>query len=44
MITVLLTDDHTLVRTGIKRLLKDSKQSEIIGAKGYLTKECGIAE
>lgn len=31
MITVLLTDDHTLVRTGIKRLLEDSKQVEIIG-------------
>ncbi|MFT5662780.1 MAG: two-component system invasion response regulator UvrY [Gammaproteobacteria bacterium] len=31
MITVLLTDDHTLVRMGIKRLLEDSKQVEIIG-------------
>ena len=31
MITVLLTDDHTLVRTGIKRLLEDSQQVEIIG-------------
>jgi two-component system invasion response regulator UvrY len=31
MITVLLTDDHTLVRTGIKRLLEDSRQVEIIG-------------
>ena len=31
MITVLLTDDHTLVRTGIKRLLEDSKQVEIVG-------------
>jgi two-component system invasion response regulator UvrY len=31
MITVLLTDDHTLVRTGIKRLLEDSHQIEIIG-------------
>lgn len=31
MIKVLLTDDHTLVRTGIRRLLEDSKQVEIIG-------------
>ena len=31
MITVLLTDDHTLVRTGIRRLLEDSQQVEIIG-------------
>lgn len=31
MIKVLLTDDHALVRTGIKRLLEDSKQVEIIG-------------
>jgi two-component system invasion response regulator UvrY len=31
MITVLLTDDHTLVRTGIKRLLEDSQQVEIVG-------------
>lgn len=31
MITVLLTDDHTLVRTGIKRLLEDSKRVKIIG-------------
>jgi two-component system invasion response regulator UvrY len=31
MITVLLTDDHTLVRTGIKRVLEDSQQIEIVG-------------
>ena len=31
MITVLLTDDHALVRTGIRRLLEDSGQVNIIG-------------
>lgn len=31
MIKVLLTDDHNLVRTGIKRLLEDSKQVAIVG-------------
>ncbi|MFT7673153.1 MAG: two-component system invasion response regulator UvrY [Gammaproteobacteria bacterium] len=31
MITVLLIDDHALVRTGICRLLEDSKQITIIG-------------
>lgn len=31
MINILLTDDHALVRTGIKRLLEDSKQVRIIG-------------
>ncbi len=31
MISVLLTDDHELVRTGIRRLLEDSKQLEIVG-------------
>ena len=31
MITVLLTDDHVLVRTGIKRLLEDSKKVKIVG-------------
>lgn len=31
MINVLLTDDHALVRTGIKRLLEDSKQIKIVG-------------
>lgn len=31
MITVLLTDDHALVRTGIRRLLEDSKQVTIVG-------------
>jgi two-component system invasion response regulator UvrY len=31
MISVLLTDDHLLVRTGIRRLLEDSKQVEIVG-------------
>lgn len=36
MISVLLTDDHELVRTGIRRLLEDSKQVEIVGEA-----ECG---
>ena len=31
MISVLLTDDHVLVRSGIRRLLEDSKQVEIVG-------------
>ena len=31
MINVLLTDDHVLVRTGIRRLLEDSKQVKIVG-------------
>ncbi len=31
MINVLLTDDHALVRTGIKRLLEDSKKVKVIG-------------
>lgn len=31
MINVLLTDDHALVRTGIKRLLEDSDQIKIVG-------------
>lgn len=31
MITVLLTDDHALVRTGIRRLLEDSEQVTIVG-------------
>jgi two-component system invasion response regulator UvrY len=31
MISVLLTDDHVLVRTGIRRLLEDSKQIKIVG-------------
>lgn len=31
MITVLLTDDHVLVRTGIRRLLEDTKQVKIVG-------------
>jgi two-component system, NarL family, invasion response regulator UvrY len=31
VITVLLTDDHELVRTGIRRLLEDSQQVSIIG-------------
>ncbi len=31
MINVLLTDDHALVRTGIKRLLEDSKKVSVIG-------------
>ncbi len=36
MISVLLTDDHELVRTGIRRLLEDSRQVEILGEA-----ECG---
>jgi len=36
MISVLLTDDHELVRTGIRRLLEDSNQVEIVGEA-----ECG---
>jgi len=36
MIKVLLTDDHELVRTGIRRLLEDSKQVKIVGEA-----ECG---
>ena len=36
MISVLLTDDHALVRTGIRRLLEDSKQVTIVGEA-----ECG---
>ncbi len=36
MISVLLTDDHALVRSGIKRLLEDSKQVKIVGEA-----ECG---
>lgn len=31
MINVLLTDDHALVRTGIKRLLEDSEKVKVIG-------------
>jgi len=31
VISVLLTDDHALVRTGIRRLLEDSKQVTIVG-------------
>ncbi len=31
MINVLLTDDHALVRTGIRRLLEDSKHVKIVG-------------
>ncbi len=31
MINVLLTDDHALVRAGIKRLLEDSKKIKVIG-------------
>lgn len=36
MISVLLTDDHELVRTGIRRLLEDSQQVTIVGEA-----ECG---
>ena len=36
MITLLLTDDHALVRSGIRRLLEDSGEVEIVGEA-----ECG---
>ena len=36
MISVLITDDHALVRSGIRRLLEDSKQVKIVGEA-----ECG---
>ena len=36
MINVLLTDDHALVRSGIRRLLEDSQQVTIVGEA-----ECG---
>lgn len=36
MISVLITDDHALVRSGIRRLLEDSQQVEIVGEA-----ECG---
>jgi two-component system invasion response regulator UvrY len=36
MISILLTDDHELVRTGIRRLLEDTKQVQIVGEA-----ECG---
>ena len=38
MINVLLTDDHELVRTGIRRLLEDTGQVEIVGEA-----DCGEA-
>jgi two-component system invasion response regulator UvrY len=38
VIKVLLTDDHELVRTGIRRLLEDSKQVSILGEA-----DCGEA-
>ncbi len=38
MISVLLTDDHELVRTGIRRLLEDSQQIKIVGEA-----DCGEA-
>ncbi len=36
MITLLLTDDHALVRSGIRRLLEDTGEVEIVGEA-----ECG---
>jgi two-component system invasion response regulator UvrY len=36
MISVLITDDHALVRSGIRRLLEDSQQVNIVGEA-----ECG---
>ena len=38
MINVLLTDDHELVRTGIRRLLEDTGQVQIVGEA-----DCGEA-
>ena len=35
MIDVLLVDDHALVRTGIRRLLEDSKQINIVGNQRF---------
>ena len=36
MINILLTDDHALIRTGIRRLLEDSGEVVVIGEA-----ECG---
>ncbi|MFA9418744.1 MAG: response regulator [Gammaproteobacteria bacterium] len=44
MITVLLTDDHELVRTGIRRLLEDSKQVSIIGEADCGEKSIQLAQ
>ena len=44
MITVLLTDDHELVRTGIRRLLEDSKQISIVGEADCGEKSIQLAQ
>jgi two-component system, NarL family, invasion response regulator UvrY len=44
LITVLLTDDHELVRTGIRRLLEDSKQVSIIGEADCGEKSIQLAQ
>jgi len=44
VITVLLTDDHELVRTGIRRLLEDSKQVSIIGEADCGEKSIQLAQ
>jgi len=44
MISVLLTDDHELVRTGIRRLLEDSKQVSIIGEADCGEKSIQLAQ
>ena len=44
MITVLLTDDHELVRTGIRRLLEDSKQVSIVGEADCGEKSIQLAQ
>jgi two-component system invasion response regulator UvrY len=44
VIKVLLTDDHELVRTGIRRLLEDSKQVSIIGEADCGEKSIQLAQ
>jgi len=44
MISVLLTDDHELVRTGIRRLLEDSKQISIVGEADCGEKSIQLAQ
>jgi two-component system invasion response regulator UvrY len=44
MISVLLTDDHELVRTGIRRLLEDCKQVSIIGEADCGEKSIQLAQ
>jgi len=44
MIKVLLTDDHELVRTGIRRLLEDSRQISIVGEADCGEKSIQLAQ